>query len=87
MAKTLKIEAYNISWSGNTTNVLPNDTFSVADEPGLPGTHFSVTSLPTTSGGDNLCVFFQADGDDITEYVRALAGGPWRKVNIPIPDL
>ena len=84
-ANSLQIQAYNISWAGNTTNIVYNDTFSIPDDPGLPGTHFAATALPNQEGGDDLNIFYQVDGDDIMEYVRALDGGTWAKVNIMIP--
>lgn len=83
---SLQIQAYNISWAGNTTNIAYNDTFSTSGDPGLPGTHIAATALPNQEGGDDLHIFFQVDGNDITEYVRALDGGAWAKVAINIPD-
>ena len=84
--ESLQIHAYNISWAGNTTEIVYDDTFSISGDPGLPGTHFSVTALPNQSGGDDVNVFVQVDGSDVTEYVRDLNGGSWSRVNITIPD-
>lgn len=84
--ESLHIQAYNISWAGNTTEIVYDDTFSISGDPGLPGTHFSVTTMPTQSGGDVVCVFVQVDGSDVTQYVRELNGSTWSRVNITIPD-
>jgi hypothetical protein len=84
-AESLRIQAYNISWAANTTDIVYNDTFSTPGDPGLPGTHFSMTALPNQSGGDSLNIFLQVNGSDITEYVRDLDIGPWTEVNISIP--
>lgn len=86
MAESLRIQAYNISWSGNNTEIVHNDTFSTPGKQGLAGTHLAVTVLPNKSGGDSLVVFFQNNGSDITEYIRALSGGRWSQVDIPISD-
>ncbi|KAM0720683.1 hypothetical protein Q7P37_004820 [Cladosporium fusiforme] len=88
MVEPLRLQAYNISWSGNATEIVHNDTFSLPSDqgPGLSGTHFAVTSLPNQSGGNSHVVFIQTNGSDITEYVRDLEGGRWSRVNISIPD-
>jgi hypothetical protein len=83
--ESLQIQAYNISWAGNTTDIAYNDTFSIPGDPALPGTHLAGTALPSQSGGDNLNIFAQVNGSDITEYVRDSFRGPWTEVNIPIP--
>lgn len=80
------INGYNISWAAENTSFVDEDMFTVNGEPGLPGTHLSVTALPNQSGGDDINVFYQTAGNDVTEYTRDLEGGQWSEVNIAIPD-
>jgi hypothetical protein len=86
MADTNAIMGYNISWNAENTSIVDKDTFTVGNDPGLPGTHLSVTALPNQSGGDDINVFYQTVGDDVTEYTRDLEVGQWSEVNIDIPD-
>lgn len=82
-----EIMGYNISWNAENTSIVSRDTFTIGGDPGLPGTHLSVTALPNQSGGDDINVFYQTVGDDVTEYTRDLKVGQWSKVNILIPDM
>jgi hypothetical protein len=81
-----EIMGYNISWDAENTTIVSKDTFTIGGDAGLPGTHLSVTALPNQSGGDDINVFYQTVGDDVTEYTRDLEVGQWSKVNILIPD-
>jgi hypothetical protein len=85
MAGTNMIQGYNVSWAAENTSLvgLP---FTVQGDPGIPGTHMGVSALPTQSGGNQIVVFYQTNGSDITEYIRDLEGGQWTSVDIPIPD-
>lgn len=83
--ESLRIQAYNISWAGNTTDIVYGDTFSTPDDPGIAGTHFAVTALPNSDGSSDVNIFVQTDGNDVTEYIRD-SNGSWSKVDITIPD-
>ncbi|KAK3064593.1 hypothetical protein LTR53_018440, partial [Teratosphaeriaceae sp. CCFEE 6253] len=72
MADDNTMNGYNVSWAAENTTIITADTFTVEGEPGLPGTHLSVTALPNTSGGNDLLVFFQVNGSDISEFTRDL---------------
>jgi hypothetical protein len=92
MADTYMVNGYNISWAAeNTSFALKTDgsgdldMFTVNGEPALPGSHMSVTAIPNQSGGNSLCVFYQTNGSDITEYTRDLTIGQWGAVDIGIP--
>ena len=87
MADTNQINGYNISWDAENTSFVDKDMFTVGGDPGLPGTHLSVTALPNQSGGDDINVFYQTVGDDVTEYTRDLKVGQWAGVDIDIPDM
>ncbi|KAJ9630684.1 hypothetical protein H2203_001207 [Taxawa tesnikishii (nom. ined.)] len=82
------VKGYNISWNAEKTSIVSQDTFTVGagGNPGLPGTHLSVSALPDTSGGNSVVVFYQTVGNDITEFVRDLEGGQWTTAKLPIPD-
>ena len=85
MADSHMLNGYNISWAAEKTRIISKDNFTVEGEPGLGGTHLSVSSIPNTDGGSNVIVFYQVEGDDITEYTRDLIAGPWGLVDIQIP--
>lgn len=86
MADTLNINGYNVSWAAENTTIISADNLTVGGDPGLPGTHLSVTALPNQSGGDDINVFYQMAGDDVSEYTRDLEGGQWGEVRIPITE-
>lgn len=69
-----QIGGYDIIWDAEDTKL--GDTFTIPQAP-LPGTHFSVTVIPDTSGGNSLIVIAQENGTDITENTRDLANGQW----------
>lgn len=85
MAGSNMINGYNISWAAENTKILQNDNFTVEGTPGLSGTHMSVTAIPARGGGDNIFVFYQTGGDDITEYTRDFVAGQWTSASLPIP--
>jgi hypothetical protein len=80
------INAYNISWAAEKTAISAGSQFVVGDQPGLSGTHLSVTALPNQGGGNDNLVFYQVEGDDVTEYTRDLVAGQWTSLDVPIPD-
>ncbi|KIW00254.1 uncharacterized protein PV09_08145 [Verruconis gallopava] len=77
------IGGYNITWDAENTRLA--DTFTIPQVP-LLGTHFSVTAVPASSGGDQLMVFTQDNGTDITQNVRDLVNGQWTYSTLPIPQ-
>ncbi|GAB7341492.1 hypothetical protein MBLNU457_7720t2 [Dothideomycetes sp. NU457] len=85
-AATNNIIGYNITWnSENTTISGAPFTVDGGSSPGLPGTHMSVTAEPSSSGGNNLYVFYQTEGNDITEFTRDIVSGQWSDYVLPIP--
>jgi hypothetical protein len=80
------IHGYNISWNAENTTIDTSTEFIVQGEPGISGTHLSVSTIPNDGGGNSLIVFYQTVGNDITEYTRPLVAGQWSAVNIPIPN-
>ena len=84
-AATGLIKGYNISWASENTKIVTADKFVVGNTPGLPGTHMSVTALPSDSGGNNLFVFYQTIGNDITEATRDIVSGQWTSSTLSIP--
>ena len=86
MANNGMLQGQNITWAAENTSIVASDTFTVQGEPGLSGTHLSVSAIPNTSGGNNLVVFYQTNGSDISEYTRDLVAGQWSSVDIPIPQ-
>jgi hypothetical protein len=80
------IGGYNISFDAENTHILNDDSFIIPQKP-LAGSHFSVTSIPTTSGGNSLLVFNQENGTDIVENTRDLSGGQWSYAMLPVPQV
>lgn len=80
------IHGYNITWDAENTSIDEALNFVVQGEPGISGTHLSVSTIPNPGGGDSLIVFYQVEGNDVTEYVRDLVAGQWSSVDIPIPN-
>lgn len=78
------IAGWNVSWDAENTK-LSGDAFTIP-KPGLDGSHFSVTAIPNTSGGDSLMVFNQQNGSDITENLRDLSSGQWSYSDLPVPQ-
>ena len=86
MANSNMLNGYNISWAAENTTIVPDSQFVVDGAPGISGTHFSVTAIPNPGGGNNILVFYQIKGDDVTEYTRDLVAGQWTSTNIEIPN-
>lgn len=80
------IQGYNISWSAENTTIVSSDSFTIPLASGIPGTHLSVSALPDASGGNSLVVFYQTEGDDISQFNRDLDGGQWTTASLAIPD-
>ncbi|KAH9832708.1 hypothetical protein Tdes44962_MAKER00188 [Teratosphaeria destructans] len=83
-ADTNLIMGYNVSWDAENTSFVGRP-FNVADIPGLSGTRFAVNAMPTLSNGNDLVVFFQENGSDVSQYTRDSVGGVWSHVAVPIP--
>lgn len=81
----LQIQGYNISWAAENTTVVTQDSFVIQGDDALPGTHFSVTAIPDSSGGNSLLVFNQETGSDIVEWTRDLEAGQWSQLSLPVP--
>ena len=80
------LHGYNVTWSAENTTIQAGSDFIVGSTPGISGTHFSVSAIPNPGGGNNIIVFYQAVGNDVTEYTRDLVAGQWSSVNIQIPN-
>ncbi|KAK6388254.1 hypothetical protein LTR65_008096 [Meristemomyces frigidus] len=85
MSGTNMINGYNVSWAAENTTILTGDTFIVDADPGIPGTHLSVSALPDSSGGDNIVVFYQTTGSDVNIFTRDLQAGQWTGASLEIP--
>lgn len=90
------VSGHNISWAAENTTIFNKDSggkdsFTISESTGkpsqgLPGTHLSVTALPTKSGGANEYVFFQTDSSNITEFSRDLSPGTgWFSSSVAVP--
>lgn len=80
------IHGYNMTWAAENTTIQAGSEFVVGDTEGISGTHLSVSAIPNQGGGNNIIVFYQVEGNDVTEYTRDLDAGQWSSVNIPIPN-
>ncbi|KAF2429622.1 hypothetical protein EJ08DRAFT_670910 [Tothia fuscella] len=89
MADTLKFQGFNMSYHAEDTAIIAKDTLTVSlpvKDQGvpLPGSHLSVSAINDHSGGESLIVFYQTEGNDITEFTRDLFGGPWSYIPLPM---
>lgn len=80
-----------MSWHAEDTQIIAKDTLTVqlnTEDKGtaLLGSHLSVSAINDKSGGESLIVFYQTEGNDITEFTRDLFGGAWSTLPIPVPD-
>lgn len=80
------IHGFNLTWAAENTTIQAGSEFVVGSQPGISGTHMSVSALPNPGGSNNIVVFYQIEGSDITEYTRDLIVGQWSSVNLPIPN-
>ena len=80
------IHGYNISWAAENSTIMGGSEFIVEGDPGISGTHLSVSAIPNSGGGNSIIVFYQIEGNDITEYTRDLVAGQWSSLGIPIPN-
>ncbi|KAK5743144.1 hypothetical protein LTR17_002905 [Elasticomyces elasticus] len=86
MADDNMVNGYNISWAAENTSIVVADSFTVQGEPGISGTHLSVSALPNSSGGSDLVVFMQTNGSDVSVFTRDLVAGQWTGSSLPIPQ-
>jgi hypothetical protein len=84
------IRGVNISWDAENSTIAPSpeggpglDVWEIPT-PGVPGTHLTITALADMSGGSHLCVSFQMNGSDITEWLRDDTGGTWTPSDMPV---
>lgn len=84
MAASHKFNGYKIDWDAENTKMV--DSFTVDGDPGLAGTHLSVTGIKNAGGGESVVVFYQTKGDDITYNVRDSVRGLWTSTDLKIPD-
>ncbi|KAI9876995.1 MAG: hypothetical protein M1830_005080 [Pleopsidium flavum] len=56
----------------------------INEEPALPGSRLGSVILNTAQGGQEIHVFYQTNGSDISEFVRTLDGGSWAVRAVPI---
>lgn len=89
------IRGYDIDFAAENTSYPMRENFTV-QTPAAPlyalgGTHMSVSSITELNEKgetlyDNLYVFFQQTGDDITAATRRVYGGEWTIAPLKIPD-
>jgi len=54
------------------------------EKPALPGSRLGSVILNTAQGGQEIHVFYQTNGSDISEFVRTLDGGSWAVDAVPM---
>lgn len=89
------IRGYDIHYDAENTSYPMRENFTVTTpaQPlyALGGTHLTVSAVSEKNDAgevlyDNLYVFFQEKGDDITAATRRVAGGEWTIDALNIPD-
>ena len=83
------IRGANISWAAENTSIYATrngtglDTWIIPDA-GVLGTHLSITALTDGSGEAYLSVWFQENGNDISQFSRDRTGGAWSCIEMPV---
>ena len=91
-AKTFEkgtVQAWNISFDAENTAITPSVYSPFQGEPGVPRTHLDAESIPANPKGvppDEVLMFYQTQGDDITMYSGSLSSDDWTESTLPIPD-
>lgn len=55
----------------------------IDEQPALPGSNLGSVVLNTTLGGQEIHVYYQTNGSDISEFVRTLDGVSWAEDVVP----
>ncbi|KAF2866655.1 hypothetical protein BDV95DRAFT_631492 [Massariosphaeria phaeospora] len=85
------VSGFNVTFSAENSTVPREDEFTISTSSGpakgLGGTHLTNTAfkLNVTGWKDNMFVFYQTEGDDITVFTRSERGSEWMNESIPIP--
>jgi hypothetical protein len=80
------IHGYNISYQSENTT-LGNEivvTNGSGDVKFLNGTHMTVSAVQDKSGGAELLVFAQTEGNDITLFTRDINSGIWTSLALGV---
>lgn len=85
----LSMKGFNVSFAAENTTSFPSHKTTVGHEDGpyrgIPGTRFSASAMPNPADGDDLLMFYQTQGDDISVFTRDLEGKYWTRDKLPIP--
>ena len=81
------IRGWNISFAAENTTTVPSNLSTFDGAPGVTNTSLTAWSIPPYAGAkDEVLVFYQTQGDDITMYSGTVSTGEWNNTSLPIPD-
>ena len=86
MAGVGTIYGWNISFAAENTSMVPSIISQLDGETSVSSTHLFTGSIPPTGEAEEIYVFYQTHGDDITMYTGSMLSGEWSKTTLPIPD-
>ncbi|KAI9760935.1 MAG: hypothetical protein M1835_000074 [Candelina submexicana] len=69
---------------GTAESTIVRSYLDIKEKPALPGSHLGSVVLNTTLGGQEIHVYYQTNGSDISEFVRTLDGLSWAEDVVPL---
>ena len=80
-----QVQGWNITFDAENSTTSSTLLSNVFGDPAIPGSHLFAWTIPPVGVPDELLVFYQIDGDDITVYSGNPTTGEWTPTTIPIP--
>ena len=79
------VQGWNITFDAENSTTSSTTFSSVSGDISVPGSHLCAWTIPPTGPPDEVLMFYQIDGDDITVYSGNPTNGEWTPTTIPIP--
>jgi hypothetical protein len=81
-----QIQGWNITFDAESTGTTSSAVSTVDGDLPTGDTHLFAITVPPTGPPEEVFVFYQTQGDDITMYSGNVASGEWNATVLPIPD-
>lgn len=81
-----QVQGWNITFSAENTTTGSTTLSNVFGDPAIVGSHLWTWTVPPTGEPNEVLVFYQTHGDDITVYSGNPSSGAWTPTTIPIPS-
>ena len=80
------MRSYNISFDAKNSSIMPSDLSIVDGNSGVSDTRISTWAVPAKGEPEQLLLFYQRSGDDITMKSGSVSTGVWTEGTIPVPN-